>query len=146
MNGTTIVDGDDWDDDEPTERERNSLRKIPDKLPWSAFLVAVVELCERFAYYGMSGPFQNYISNKYHDPSGNPGAIGEFVSPLIRFWISISPIRMHLFHLIVEFCINVFSGLDQTGATALTNFFQFWCVSLLSIQSYYGAFLIEDST
>jgi dipeptide/tripeptide permease len=78
MNGTTVVDdADAWDDDEPTERERETLRKIPDALPASAFLVAVVELCERFAFYGMSGPFQNYIANKYHDPSGNPGAIGK---------------------------------------------------------------------
>lgn len=59
------------DSDEPTQTERQTLRKvcrvllllefrtdwnqIPDKLPASAFLVAVVELCERFAYYGMSG-------------------------------------------------------------------------------------------
>jgi dipeptide/tripeptide permease len=92
MNGTTVVDdADAWDDDEPTERERSTLRKIPDKLPWSAFLVAIVELCERFAYYGMSGPFQNYIANKYHDPSGNPGAIGKTFLPLIvSFDISLS--------------------------------------------------------
>lgn len=60
----------------PTEAEKKSLRKVPDKVPWSAFLVAVVEMCERFAFYGLSGPFQNYISNKYHDPSGLPGALG----------------------------------------------------------------------
>lgn len=84
---------DDDDDDTPTEDEKRTLRRVADKLPWSAFLVAVVELCERFAYYGLSGPFQNYISNKYNDPSGLPGAI----------------------------------GLGQAGATALTNFFQFWC-------------------
>lgn len=52
-----------------------------------------MELCERFTYYGLSGPFQNYMSNSYHDPNGLPGAI----------------------------------GLDQTGATGLSNFFQFWC-------------------
>jgi POT family proton-dependent oligopeptide transporter len=77
--GTTITDQQTFepdDEDEPTRLERDTLRKIPDQLPYSAFLVAVVELCERFAYYGMSGPFQNYIANKYHDPSGNPGAIG----------------------------------------------------------------------
>ncbi|KAI5363860.1 putative proton-dependent oligopeptide transporter family, PTR2 family proton/oligopeptide symporter [Septoria linicola] len=78
---------------EPTEHERLTLRRVADDLPWSTFLVAVVELCERFTYYGLSGPFQNYISNSYHDPNGLPGAI----------------------------------GLDQTGATGLTNFFQFWC-------------------
>jgi len=46
---------------EPTEEERDTLRHVADKLPKSAFLVALIELCERFAYYGLSGPFQNYI-------------------------------------------------------------------------------------
>jgi POT family proton-dependent oligopeptide transporter len=76
---TTIVNQETFDagnEDEPTRLERETLRKIPDELPYSAFLVAIVELCERFAYYGMSGPFQNYIANKYHDHSGNPGSIG----------------------------------------------------------------------
>lgn len=44
--------------DGPTEEELGTLRKVPDNLPWSAFLVAVIELCERFTYYGLSGPFQ----------------------------------------------------------------------------------------
>ncbi len=71
---------------EPTEEERQTLRKIADVLPWSAFSVAVIELCERFTYYGLSGPFQNYIENSYHDPSGLPGAIGE--EPKSRFLLS----------------------------------------------------------
>jgi hypothetical protein len=40
------------DPNEPTAEELKTLRKVPDNLPWSAFLVAVVELCERFTYYG----------------------------------------------------------------------------------------------
>jgi hypothetical protein len=48
----------DDDADAPTGEERQTLRKVSDKLPWSAFLVALVELCERFAYYGMIGPIQ----------------------------------------------------------------------------------------
>ncbi|KAF2653461.1 peptide transporter-like protein PTR2 [Lophiostoma macrostomum CBS 122681] len=79
--------------DVPTADDLASLPRVADKLPWGAFLVAIVELCERFAYYGLSGPFQNYMANKYNDPNGLPGAI----------------------------------GLKQTGATALSNFFQFWC-------------------
>lgn len=47
--------------DEPTEEEIHTLRHVSDSLPWSAFLVAAVELCERFAWYGLTGPFQNYI-------------------------------------------------------------------------------------
>lgn len=84
--GTATPDG-----EEPTEEEKKSLRKVADHLPWAIFIVCIVELCERFTYYGLSGPFQNYIENKYG--GSLPGAI----------------------------------GLGQTGATGLTNFFQFWC-------------------
>jgi hypothetical protein len=56
------------DTDMPTEEEKHSLRKVADRLPWSAFLVALVELCERFAYYGLTGPFQVRIP-----PSTPPG-------------------------------------------------------------------------
>jgi len=81
------------DYESPTPEDFATLPKVSDKLPWGAFLVAIVELCERFAYYGLSGPFQNYMANKYKDPNGLPGAL----------------------------------GLKQSGATALSNFFQFWC-------------------
>ena len=52
---------------EPTEEEIATLRKVADHLPLSAFIVALVELCERFTYYGLSGPFQNYIQYHPHD-------------------------------------------------------------------------------
>ncbi|EKG17722.1 Oligopeptide transporter [Macrophomina phaseolina MS6] len=86
------------DDDEPTEEEKLSLRKVPDSLPWSASLIAIVELCERFSYYGLAGPFQNYVSNKYHDPSGLPGAIGlgqhgaTLVTSFFQFWCYLTPV------------------------------------------------------
>ncbi|KAF3914361.1 hypothetical protein AA313_de0209958 [Arthrobotrys entomopaga] len=88
-----VADSSDDNDEELTAYEQNHLRRVPDKLPWTVFLVAIVELCERFAYYGLSGPFNNYINYSYNDPTGLPGAL----------------------------------GLGQAGATALTNFFQFWC-------------------
>lgn len=81
------------DDTAPSPEDFLTLSKVADKIPKGAFLVAIVELCERFAYYGLSGPFQNYMANKYRDTNGLPGAL----------------------------------GLAQTGATALNNFFQFWC-------------------
>lgn len=40
------------DDDFPTEDEMKTLRRVPDKVPWKAFPIAFVELCERFSYYG----------------------------------------------------------------------------------------------
>lgn len=56
-----------FEGDEPTEEELATLRKVADHLPWSAFIVALVELCERFTYWGLSGPFQNYIQYHPHD-------------------------------------------------------------------------------
>ncbi|KAF2807669.1 MFS peptide transporter [Mytilinidion resinicola] len=97
---------------EPTLHERDTLRRVSDKLPWSAFLVAVVEFCERFAYYGLSGPFQNYMANSWHDKNGLPGAL----------------------------------GLNQSGATAMSNYFQFWCyltpiIGAIIADQYLGKYL-----
>jgi POT family proton-dependent oligopeptide transporter len=36
----------------PTQDELNTLRRVSGKVPWTAYTVAVVELCERFSYYG----------------------------------------------------------------------------------------------
>lgn len=36
----------------PTDEEMKTLRRVAGKLPWLTFTVAVVELCERFSYYG----------------------------------------------------------------------------------------------
>ena len=59
--------------DEPSEHEVKTLRRIGDKFPKSAYLIAVVELAERFTYYGCQGLFQNYINNR---PDGYDGAPG----------------------------------------------------------------------
>jgi proton-dependent oligopeptide transporter, POT family len=101
------------DGEEPTEHEKSTLRRIGDDFPKSAFLIAAVELCERFtcalamqtssttrvpdiltnlADYGCQGLFQNYIANS---PKGYDGARG--------------------------------LGLGHAGATGLNVFFQFFC-------------------
>lgn len=61
------------DGEEPNMHERSTLRRVGENLPASAFLIALVELTERFAYYGAQGLFQNYIS---HDKNGADGAKG----------------------------------------------------------------------
>ena len=37
---------------EPTALEKQTLPCVGEKLPFRVFLVAIVELCERFTYYG----------------------------------------------------------------------------------------------
>ena len=43
------------DDDElerPTEAEEQSLRRVSGKVPWVAYSIAFVEMCERFSFFG----------------------------------------------------------------------------------------------
>lgn len=63
------------DGEEPNAEENKSLRHTAENLPLSAWLVAIVELCERFTYYGMSGLFQNYVQRPL-DGSQGRGALG----------------------------------------------------------------------
>ncbi|KAF8251351.1 peptide transport protein PTR2 [Wilcoxina mikolae CBS 423.85] len=81
---------------EISDDDRANLRIVADSLPRSVWLVTIVEFCERFAFYGLSGPFQNYIQN-----SGNslrPGVIGlgqahaTCLNQFFMFWCNITPI------------------------------------------------------
>ena len=66
------------DEIEPTEAELSTLRRVADYFPTAAYFVVIVELCERFGYYGINAPLQNYISypKEGHPTNGQPGAIG----------------------------------------------------------------------
>ncbi|KAJ7118013.1 putative MFS peptide transporter [Mycena crocata] len=59
----------------PTTEEMESLRRVGVKIPVGAWLVALVALTERFTYYGVAVPFQNYMQNRRDDPL-RPGALG----------------------------------------------------------------------
>lgn len=80
----------------PTLSDLSTLPRVSDTLPLSAFLIAIVELCERFAYYGLSGPFQNYIANPPN--SALPGALGlgqssaTAMTNLFQFWCYLTPV------------------------------------------------------
>ncbi|KAG8530884.1 uncharacterized protein KY384_004241 [Bacidia gigantensis] len=88
---------DEFDDgfEYPTAEEVGTLRHVPYSLPPRLFLVCIIELSERFCYYGVSGTFNNYIANPYAGgPPWNgedevPGAIGRgtaFASGLQNYW------------------------------------------------------------
>ena len=61
-------------DDQPTEDELKNLKRVADDIPTAVWLMALVSLSERFTYYGISAPFQNYIQNPFDDPL-RPGAL-----------------------------------------------------------------------
>ncbi|KAK6073647.1 Di/tri peptide transporter 2 [Seiridium cupressi] len=81
----------------PNEYEKNSLRLVSDKMPVAVWLVCVVETAERFAYYGMAGPLQNYMQNPYGSAL-RPGALGlgqanaSSISYGFTFWMYLTPV------------------------------------------------------
>ncbi|KAK3063556.1 hypothetical protein LTS18_014602, partial [Coniosporium uncinatum] len=83
--------------DEPNDYEKKRLRQIADPLNASIFLIAFVELCERFTYYGISGLLQNYIQ-RLLDGSEGRGALGlghqgaTGLSTFFQFWCYVTPV------------------------------------------------------
>ena len=45
----------------PTEEELRTLRRVSGQIPWSAYTIAFVELCERFSYYGTTAVCKSQI-------------------------------------------------------------------------------------
>ena len=70
--GLYITDREEVIIEQPTEDEKATLRRVADQIPFAAFTIVIVEFCERFAYYGLSGAFQNYIQNPL--PPGGSGS------------------------------------------------------------------------
>ncbi|KAK2757589.1 hypothetical protein FQN54_004558 [Arachnomyces sp. PD_36] len=118
--------------EEPTEEEKKTLRHIGESLPVSAWLVAIVELSERFTYYGVQGLFQNYIQRPY-DGSEGRGALGQghqgatALSTFFQFWCYVTPIfgaiiadqYLGKYKTIVVFCIVYIVGLLVLLLTSL---------------------------
>ncbi|KAJ7844986.1 hypothetical protein B0H13DRAFT_123956 [Mycena leptocephala] len=58
----------------PTEEELAMLRRVGDAIPWNAYLIAIVELAERFSFYGAGVVFTNFI--QYPLPVGSHTGAG----------------------------------------------------------------------
>lgn len=66
------------DETEPLLRqdaENRPLRRVADSLPLNVWIIATIEACERFAYFGLVAPLQNYVQNPRDDPL-RPGGLG----------------------------------------------------------------------
>ncbi len=90
----------------PTEDDLATLRRVPEKLPWTTYAIAFCELAERFSYYGSVQVFQNFI--QWPRPANNragaggadnqSGALGEGqqaatgLTTFNTFWVYCMPI------------------------------------------------------
>ncbi|ORY01228.1 PTR2-domain-containing protein [Basidiobolus meristosporus CBS 931.73] len=61
------------------------LRRVADRIPIAAWFIIINEFCERFAYYGGSAPFTNYVQFPAGDPN-QAGALnkGQSVSTALK--------------------------------------------------------------
>ncbi|KAF2650184.1 peptide transporter PTR2-A [Lophiostoma macrostomum CBS 122681] len=121
----------------PTEEEKKTLRRIGDPLPKAAFLVAIVELCERFTYYGASGLFQNYVQRPL-DGSEGRGALGmghngaTGLTTFFQFWCYVTPILgaiiadqyLGKYNTILIFCFVYIAGLLVLTTTSIPGALQ----------------------
>lgn len=55
----------------PTEEELKTLRRVPGTIPIVAYLICVVEFCERASYYGVQPLISNYVNRPM--PQGGNG-------------------------------------------------------------------------
>ncbi|CAI7666562.1 unnamed protein product [Penicillium bialowiezense] len=103
----TYVDGDDsLNKAAPTNDELANLRRVAGKIPWAAYTIAFVELCERFSYYGTTAVFVNFIQRPL--PKGSTtGALVAGTSD----WSNGTPGAL---------------GMGQQASTGLTLFNSFW--------------------
>ncbi|KNG87012.1 oligopeptide transporter [Aspergillus nomiae NRRL 13137] len=84
------------DDNEAIAHERPIIC-IPGSLPRSVWLIALVEVCDRFAFFGLAAPLQNYLQNAKDDPL-RPGGLGlgqsyaTLVNLSFTVWCYVTPI------------------------------------------------------
>lgn len=55
----------------PTEEELKTLRRVPGAVPTVAYMLCIVEFCERASYYGVTGVIGNFINRPL--PEGGNG-------------------------------------------------------------------------
>ncbi|KAI0002460.1 peptide transporter PTR2A [Russula compacta] len=82
----------------PTEEEMNILRHVPDKINWSAYLVAFVELAERFSVNFIQQPLPQGSKTGAGGKNGVSGALGQGqaastgLTTFMQFWCYITPL------------------------------------------------------
>lgn len=64
----------------PTLEEVQTLRRVRGKIDWTIYTIAFIELVERFAYYGTTAVFVNFIQHPLPEGS-NTGAAGTYGQP-----------------------------------------------------------------
>ena len=60
----------------PSDEERMTLRRVPEKLSWAIFSIGICELAERFSFYGATQVFSNFVNRPRPYIDGHVSASG----------------------------------------------------------------------
>ncbi|BEI86742.1 hypothetical protein CcaverHIS002_0700880 [Cutaneotrichosporon cavernicola] len=102
-----------YGDEFPTQDEIAHLHRVPDKIPWATYLVAYIELAERFSYYGCTVVFTNFIQHPLPPGSKTGAGKEQFQSGALN--------------------------MGQRASTGLTTFNTFW----VYVTPLFGAYLAD---
>lgn len=58
----------------PTEEELKTLRRVAGNIPTVAYLLCLVEFCERASYYGVTGVTSNFVNRPLPEGGNGYGA------------------------------------------------------------------------
>ncbi|KAF2268731.1 PTR2-domain-containing protein [Lojkania enalia] len=58
----------------PTAEEMQTLRRVYGKIDWMIYIIGIVEMCERFAYYGTTAVFVNFVQQDLPTEGPHPSA------------------------------------------------------------------------
>ncbi|KAK0710765.1 POT family-domain-containing protein [Lasiosphaeris hirsuta] len=61
-------------DGKPTEEELHTLRRVPGSIPIIAYMICIVEFCERASYYGVQPLISNFVNRPMPDGGNGWGA------------------------------------------------------------------------
>ncbi|KAG5339838.1 hypothetical protein C0989_003347 [Termitomyces sp. Mn162] len=103
----------------PTEEERETLRRVPDSLPWSAYLIALIELAERFSVCSLSSLSVILASHVTVLLSQSLTSKTNFIQQKL-------PPGSHTGAGFTHGQSGAL-GKGQRASTGLTTFYQFWC-------------------
>ncbi|KAF8174087.1 peptide transporter PTR2A [Pholiota molesta] len=82
----------------PTEEERETLRRVPDSIPWAAYLIAIVEFAERFSTNFIQRSLPPGSHTGAAGLNGQAGALGmgqrasTGLTTFYQFWCYVTPL------------------------------------------------------
>jgi POT family proton-dependent oligopeptide transporter len=113
--------------------EVKGVRRVIDDIPVRLYAVAVIGFWERFTFWGLTAPWQNYMENARHRKTGAPGALDLGQAMATRIYCA-----FYVFYYITPLMFAIISD------TRLGRF-NTLCISIMSVPMWHPNTIFTDS-